>query len=430
MRTVRIGCGAGFADDRIDPAVDLAERGDLDFLVFECLAERTIALAQLDRRHDPERGFDPLLRARMTATLPACAAHGVRIVTNAGAANPAAAGQVVVDVARELGLLGLRIAVVLGDDVSGLVSEPEAISANAYLGADPIVTALSDGADVVVAGRVADASLFVGPLLHGLGWSREDSHHVGIAVAVGHLLECAGQVTGGYFAEPGLHDVPDLAALGFPLAEVGEDGSVVITKLPGTGGVVDVATCTEQLLYEIQDPGAYVTADVVADFSAVRFECVGRDRVAVRGATGRARPDCLKVTIAVPAGYVGEGEISYAGSGCVGRARLAIEIVRARVEHTGLPVSELRCDVIGVDAVNRACRGGDGHEPREVRVRVAGRAPTRECAEQLGREVTGLWLNGPAGGGGARRRVDEQVAIHSTFVPRELVQHTVQMLEA
>jgi hypothetical protein len=428
-RTVRIGCGAGFAEDRIDPAVDLAERGALEYLVFECLAERTIALAQLERRRDPERGFDPLLHDRMAATLGACMANGVSIVTNAGAANPAAAARLVAEVAREAGLGGLRIAVVLGDDVTALVDESDTISANAYLGAEPVVAALACGADVVVAGRVADASLFVGPLLHALGWAPDDWHRVGTAVAVGHLLECAGQVTGGYFAEPGVKSVGGLANLGFPLAEVGADGAVVITKLPGTGGVVDVRTCTEQLLYEIHDPASYVTADAIADFSGVTFEQLGPDRVAMRGATGRPRPDHLKVSLGYADGFVGEGEISYAGRGCVDRARLAIEIVQARVRHLSLDVTDLRCEVIGIDSVHRG-RRRDAVEPTEVRVRVAGRAATAAAAEALGREVTGLWVNGPAGGGGARRSVSERVGVRSTFVARERVRPVIEWVEA
>lgn len=430
-RSVRIGAGAGFADDRIEPAVDLAQRGDLDYLVFECLAERTVALAQLDRHRDPARGFDPLLRERMTAVLEPCVANGVRIVTNAGAANPVRAAEVVAQVARSLGLPGLRIAVVLGDAVLDLVDDPEAVSANAYLGSEAIMTALQGAADVVVTGRVADASLFVGPIVHALGWSMTDWDRIGTAVAVGHLLECAGQVTGGYFADPGVKDVTGLATLGFPLAEVSDDGSVVITKLPQTGGMVSVRTCTEQLLYEVHDPRRYITPDAVADFSNIEFEQVGPDRVAMRGATAGPRPDKLKVSLGVPAGYIGEGEISYAGTGCAGRARLALDVVRDRLGLIGLRTRELQFELIGVDSVYRG--GGaaaPAAEPPEVRLRVVGRTESFADAVRLGREVTGLWLNGPAGGGGARRQVSEQIAIRSTFLAREQVRPTVEWLDA
>ena len=273
-RSVRIGAGAGFADDRIEPAVDLVERGALDFLVFECLAERTIALRQLERRRHPAAGFDPLLRDRMTAVLAGCRTQGVRIVTNSGAANPHGAAAVIAEVARSMSL-PLRIGVVLGDDVLGLLDAPDAISANVYLGSEGIVHALDDGADVVVTGRVADAALFAGPLVHAHRWALDDWEHLASALAVGHLLECAGQVTGGYFADPGVKDVAGLADLGFPFADVGADGSVEISKLTGTGGVVDVRTCTEQLLYEVHDPARYVTPDAIVDFSRVVFTAIG-----------------------------------------------------------------------------------------------------------------------------------------------------------
>ena len=298
MKVVRIGGGAGFSGDRIEPAVDLARDGELDYLVFECLAERTIALAQLARARDPQSGYDPLLRERFEAILPACRDHGVTIITNMGAANPPAAAAVVADLARRMGHGGLSIATVTGDDQLELVAggqftiaetgEPVAtlrdrlVSANAYLGAEPLVEALAGGADVVITGRAADPSLFVAPLAYEFGWAMDAWHELGRGTLVGHLLECAGQVTGGYFADPGLKDVDDLSRLGFPIAEIPQQGAVVITKLPGTGGAVTPATCKEQLLYEIHDPAAYMTPDAVADFSRVRITELARDRVARR----------------------------------------------------------------------------------------------------------------------------------------------------
>jgi hypothetical protein len=423
--TVRIGVGAGFAEDRIGPAVDLAVRGRLDFLVFECLAERTIALAQLERQHDPSQGYDPLLAERMDAVLGACVANGVRIITNAGAANPRAAGEVVADRARRAGLGPLRIATVLGDDVAEHFDDPDLVSANAYLGAAPIVAALDDGADVVVTGRVADASLFVGPLVHAHGWSMTDWDRMATAVAIGHLLECAGQLCGGYFAEPGVHDVPGLSDLGFPLAEVAGDGSVVFTKLPRTGGQVDVHTCTEQLLYEVHDPHRYLNPDVVADFAGITLEQVGPDRVAMRGAVGTPAPDLAKVTVGYSGGWVGEGEISYAGTGCVARARLAGEVVRSRLDTVGIRPTDARFDLIGHDAVHRGTRPVPD-DPSEVRLRVAARVTSAEQAERVGREVTGLYLNGPAGGGGARRQAYEQIGVRSAYLARDLVMPTIE----
>jgi hypothetical protein len=437
MSAIRIGCGAGYAGDRIEPATELAERGRLDYLVFECLAERTIALAQLRKAHDPDAGFDPLLEERMRAVLPACAANGVTIVTNMGAANPGAAAVVVRRVARELGLGGLPVAALTGDDVLDVVTGGgftidetgvpveslggALISANAYVGAAPIVEALAGGARVVVTGRAADPSLFVGPLRHAFGWAEDDWPMLGRATAVGHLLECAGQVTGGYFADPGRCDVDGLATLGFPLAEVGDDGRAIITKAVGTGGVVSIATCTEQLLYEIGDPAAYLTPDVTADFSGVRFASDGADRVRLDGAGGRPAPARLKVALGHRAGFIGEGQISYAGGGAVARGRLAASIVEARLRQIGLRPQALRCDLIGVDALHGAGGAAGRPEPYEVRLRVAARTATRLEADRIGREVEALYTNGPSGGGGATASTREVLAILSTYVPRDRV---------
>ena len=443
MKTVRIGSGAGYAGDRIEPAVELATHGSLDYLVFECLAERTIALAQEARAKDPSRGFDPMLERRLEAVLPACRERGVTIVTNMGAANPASAGACARELAQRLGCLGLTIATVSGDDVYDVVmtgdftiaetGEPVSalkdrlISANAYIGAEPIVRALSQGAQLVITGRAADPSLFVAPLVHSFGWQPDQWAELGRATLVGHLLECAGQVTGGYFADPGRKDVDDLERLGFPIAEVPEHGPVIITKVSGTGGLVTEATCKEQLLYEIHDPSAYVTPDTVADFSRVTVTDVGHDRVAVAGATGRARPDVLKVSLGYRDGYIGEGQISYAGSGAVRRARLAAAVARDRLERSGISRSDLRCDLIGVSALHGEGISAAAMDPYEVRVRVAARAASREAAQRIGEEVEALYTNGPAGGGGATRSVREVVAIASTFIPRALVPCTVRV---
>ena len=443
MKTVRIGSGAGYAGDRIEPAVELATHGSLDYLVLECLAERTIALAQEARAKDPSRGFDPMLERRLEAVLPACRERGVRIVTNMGAANPASAGACARELAQRLGCLGLTIATVSGDDVYDVVMagdftvaetggpvsalKDRLISANAYIGAEPIVRALSQGAQLVITGRAADPSLFVAPLVHSFGWQPDEWAELGRATLVGHLLECAGQVTGGYFADPGRKDVDDLERLGFPIAEVPEHGPVIITKVSGTGGLVTEATCKEQLLYEIHDPSAYVTPDTVADFSRVTVTDVGHDRVAVAGATGRARPDVLKVSLGYRDGYIGEGQISYAGSGAVRRARLAAAVARDRLERSGISRSDLRCDLIGVSALHGEGISAAAMDPYEVRVRVAARAASREAAQRIGDEVETLYTNGPAGGGGATRSVREVVAIASTFIPRALVPCTVRV---
>jgi Acyclic terpene utilisation family protein AtuA len=438
-KLIRIGAGSGFQGDRLEPAVILASQGELDYLALECLAERTIALAQLRKLADPAAGFDPLLEKRMVALLPLAVRNGFRIVTNMGAANPLAAGRKVIDLAKNLGLR-VKVAVVTGDDVLAML-EPslstieargaplaeygELVSANAYLGAQEIVPALATGAEVVITGRVADPSLFVAPIAHAFGWSLEDWDRLGRATAIGHLLECAGQVTGGYFAEPGLKDIPNLAQLGFPWCDVDAEGNGVLGKVAGTGGAITLRTAKEQLLYEVTDPGGYVTPDVVADFTAVKLSETAADRVAVSGARGRARTPTYKVSVGYRAGFVGEGEISYAGAKALERARLAGEIVRERLRED---IADLRVDLIGVDSAHRTDFGYP-HAPYEARLRVAARTRTRELAELVGAEVEALWINGPAAGGGVRRYAQERIGVVSLLLERSRVRPTITLLE-
>jgi hypothetical protein len=445
MRCIKIGSGAGYSGDRIEPAVELAEKGGIDYLIFECLAERTIALAQRAKMSDPASGFDPLLEDRMRAVLPACRANGIRIITNMGAANPLAAAEKVRDIAQSLQLQGLKVAAVLGDDVLDIVRSGDYVddtgeqvsrfgnrllSANAYLGAQPLVDALVQGADVVITGRVADPALVLAPLIHEFGWEMNDWHRLGQGTLVGHLLECAGQITGGYFADPGYKDVAGLARLGFPIGEVYEDGSVVITKVAGSGGHVTVATCKEQMLYEIHDPRSYLTPDVVADFSGVDITQVGPDRVRISGATGRARPETLKVSIGYIDSYIGEGQMSYAGPGALARARLALDIVAERLKITGVQASEVRYDLLGVNAMHGDKLSSAAHEPYEVRVRVAGRTENLKDAMRIANEVESLYTCGPAGGGGATKSAKDIVAVVSTLLPRDKVKASVHFKES
>ena len=433
-RPLRIGCGAGYSGDRIEPAVELVERGDLDVIVFECLAERTIALAQQAKARDADAGFDPLLEERMEAILPEARRRRIRIVTNMGAANAPAAADCVRQVAARLGVGGFTIAVVTGDDVRELaggdgfsrlaetgeaVNIDDIVSANAYLGAEPIAEALRRGADVVITGRVADPSMFLAAIAVHHGWRLDDWTLAGRGTLVGHLLECAGQITGGYFADPGVKDVPGLARLGFPLAEVEADGTAIICKPAGSGGQVTAATCTEQLLYEIHDPSSYLTPDVVADFSRVRITDLGSDRVRVEGADGRPRPDTLKVSVGQSDGWIGEGQISYAGAGAAARGRLAGEIVAERLRLAGVNTLELRTDLIGIDALHGAA--SPLVEPYEVRLRVAARTTSERDARRVAREVEALFTNGPAGGGGAFTSVRPVLAIRTALVARDRV---------
>ena len=444
--SIRIGSGAGYSGDRVEPAVELVERGEIDYLVFECLAERSIALAQQALRRDPASGFDPLLESRMRAVLGTAVRRGVRIVTNMGAANPVAAAERTAAVARELGLGQVRVAAVSGDDVLAHVLAGDyrfeetgtavrdlgdrIVSANAYLGIGPICEALRTQAHVVVTGRAADPALFVAPLVHELCWAMDDWTMLGQVTVVGHLLECAGQVTGGYFADPGLKDVPGLATLGFPIGEVQSNGDLVVTKVAGSGGCVTAATCKEQLLYEIHDPAKYFQPDVVADFSAVRVEEIGPDRVRVVGGRGAPPTGTLKVSVGYVDGYVGEGQISYAGTGAVARARLALEIVRERLRLTGVPMGEARFDLIGVDALHGDGIARGGVEPYEVRLRVIGRTGSMAEAARIGNEVETLYTNGPAGGGGVTKQAREVVAVQSVLVPAGAVSSSVRIVEA
>ncbi|MGO9118949.1 MAG: acyclic terpene utilization AtuA family protein [Desulfomonilaceae bacterium] len=437
MRKIRIGSGAGYSGDRIEPAVELAEKGNIKYLVFECLAERTIAIDQQLKMKDPEKGYDPLLVERMEKVFPVCHEKGIKIITNMGAANPLGGMRKAVEVAKRLKIEGLKIAAVTGDDVLSIIRQGDysvsedggkvrdlgerLVSANAYLGADSIVTALKNEADVIITGRVADPSLFLAPLIYEFNWNGESWDTLGKGIVVGHLLECAGQVTGGYFADPGHKDVPDLSRLGFPIAEVSEDGVALITKVSGSGGMVTPSTCKEQLLYEIHDPSFYITPDVVADFSSVVLKQVGKDEVMVLGGLGRPKTDTLKVCIGYLDSYIGEGQISYAGPGAVERAKLASKIVLERLELTAVECTEVRADLIGIDALHGFSLSRTSHEPYEVRLRVAGRTSKMQEAVRVGNEVETLYTNGPAGGGGVMKAAREVIAMVSTLIPRNLV---------
>lgn len=438
QETLRLGVGAAFSGDRIDPALELAERGDLDYLVFECLAERTIALAQLRKRRDPAKGYDPLLERRIEALIPLMKRHRFRVVSNMGAANPEAAADAVLAIA-ERSDTPLSVAIVTGDDVldrldldsptleSGQPVSRYAplVSANAYLGAAALVPALESGARVVLTGRVADPSLFLAPLAYHHAWPLDDFDRMASGTVVGHLLECAGQICGGYFADPGRKDVAGMAELGFPFADVDRTGRATLAKVDGTGGTINLATVKEQLLYEVIDPSAYLTPDVIADFTSVKLRELAPNRVEVNGARGRGRPQKLKVSVGYLAGYLGEGEIGYAGHNALARARLAGEIISTRL---GRAFGEVRVDLIGSTSLHGRSFDPD-QRPYEVRLRVAARAATAERAAIVGEEVEALYTNGPAGGGGARKYVHEQIGIVSTLIDRERVEARVQVKE-
>ena len=443
---LRLGCGAGFSSDRLEPAIDLAREGSLDYLVFETIGERTLAFGHRDRKADPKRGYNPQLGARMRGVLRHCRDNGTRIVTNMGVANVAAAGDVVISIARELGLQGLKVALVEGDDVTEVMTPDTmlfdhgnrrisevgrpVVGANVYLGIDAILPALESGADVVITGRVADPSLFLSPLVHHYGWRRDDWRMMGRGTLVGHLMECGMQITGGYFADPGWKDVPRLADCGFPIAEVGADGNAFITKLPTAGGQVTVRTVKEQLLYEVHDPAAYLTPDVTADFSTVSVTDKGRDRVEIGGGSGSDRPQTLKVTVGFDGGFLGEGGISYAGPNAVGRAILARDILRDRLgRHDGF-AEAMRLDIIGLDSLHGTAGVIGNSKTCDVRVRVAMRSIDRGAIETMLWEVESLLCCGPAGGGGFRGQISPSVITHSALIDRDVAKPTVRVLTA
>ena len=447
MKDLAVGAGAGFSGDRVDapgPVVKtLIERGGPAAIIFEMLAERTLAFAQLDKLRDPTKGYEPLLELELRPILRDCVTHKVPIVGNFGAANPKGAAAAIERLAKELGLPRLKIGVVEGDDLSG--RDGEAIvskyiskeyadrpfaSANVYQGATEIAQALREGAQVVVTGRVADPSLTVGPCIAHYGWSGNDWDKLAGATMAGHLLECGAQVTGGYFADPGMKDVPDLANAGYPITEIAADGSCICTKAANTGGLVDTRTVKEQLLYELHDPAAYLTPDVVADISQAEVANVGKDRVHLTGVRGHPHPATLKANVFFDGGWFGEGEISYAGPNAEARARLAMEVMRTRMG----PLIKMRFDLIGIvsilgDDAGRMLEQASAGKATDVRLRVAGAHADEAIVERLMREVTALWTAGPAGGGGVRVAKRKRLSTTSCYIPRELVPARLSFVE-
>lgn len=448
--TLRIGSGSSWWGDRVEPAKRNADEGRLDYLCFETMAEATVSAAQVRARRDPSfPGYDTYLDDRMSAALPGCLAHGTKIVSNQGWINPRGAAERTVYWLRELGARGVKVAAVSGSVITDRVLEladtiletgaPLAsvkdtmISAEAYLGAEPIVDALEQGASVVITGRVADPSLFMAPMMYEFGWDPLDHVRVGRGNAIGHLMECGAQVTGGYFTDPGFKDVPAPWDLAFPIAEVEADGTAVITKVAGSGGAVNLMTVKEQLLYEVHDPANYLTPDVVVDFTTTELEEIGPDRVRVLNRGGKPRTPTLKASIGCTEGFIGEDLFFYAGPGALRRARLAKRILEERFKIVDLRADEIRIDFLGVNAIHGAISPADQPEPYEVAVRVAARTKTREEAAKVGREVDAMAVSG-VGMTGKRvphqERTREVIGIWSALVPREAVTPSITMYES
>ena len=448
--SLRIGAGSAWWGDRVEPARLNAEKGDLDYLCFETMAEATVSAAQVRKRRDPSfEGYDTYLDDRMKAVLPSCVRRGTRIITNQGWINPVGAAERIAKHLNDIGAKGIKIAAVTGSLITDRVMDlaktilengqpvstlaDTMISAEAYLGAEPIVEALRGGAQIVVTGRVADPSLFLAPMIHELGWDIGDVAKLGQGTGIGHLMECGAQVTGGYFSDPGFKDVPDPWDLAFPIAEVEPDGSAVIAKVAGSGGAISLMTVKEQLLYEVHDPANYITPDIVVDFTTAQLEQIGENRVRVSGIGGKPRTPTLKVSMGCTEGYIGEDMVFYAGPGALRRAKLAKRILEERFKIVNLKAEDVRVDFVGLNAIHGEATPADAPEPYEVAVRVAARTKTREEALKIGREIDGMAVSGVAMTGKRvphQDRTREVIGIWSTLVPREAVPFQIHWRES
>ncbi|MEX2356193.1 MAG: acyclic terpene utilization AtuA family protein [Thermaerobacterales bacterium] len=452
MKKVFLGGGSAYWGDMLEPAVELAAKGNVQYIGFDHLAELTMSIMQRIRAKDPTKGYIPDIVPWMKAILPEAYPRGIKLITNAGGVNPEAAAAAVMDLAASMGFKGLRVGIVTGDDLLGSLDDLEArgvslrnmdtgeeglgavrdrlVAANAYIGADGIVHALEEGADVVITGRVSDTALFVGPLMHEFGWRFEDGYWnlLGAAVTVGHAIECAEMVCGGVTNR--WHDLPRPWAVGFPIAEVSENGEAVITKVPGSGGVINEWTVKEQLTYEIGDPANYIMPDAVADFTTLRLEDQGSDRVRMYDMSGRRRPDTLKAQIGYDDGWVGEAHILMPWPDALEQARRAEEFVRRRFEILGIKPLELRFDYIGVNTLHGPMAPEPQADLNEVGLRIAARTRTREEADAVRREGTHLWTLGGVGASfGVPFRPRRVVSLWPALVPRDAVKIKTQVRE-
>ncbi|GAX90336.1 acyclic terpene utilization AtuA family protein [Effusibacillus lacus] len=449
MKIVRIGAAQGFYGDALEPAIVSAKRGDIQYLAFDCLAELTMAILAKDQAKDPNKGYTRDITPAMQYLLPIAKDKGFKMLTNAGGINPEGALQEVLRIANKLGLHGLRVAVVTGDNLMGRLDELQEsvltledletgeklgtvkdrlMFANAYLGAQPIVEALKQGADVVITGRTTDTAQFLAPLIYEFGWSQEDWNELAQGILMGHLMECSGQSTGGNFSGC-WWELKDLDLIGYPIAEVREDGSFVLTKPEETGGLVSVDTVKEQMLYEIHDPTAYVTPDVIADFTTATLEDIGPDRVLVRGATGKHRPDSLKVVMGYENGYMGQAMVGYSWPDALRKARAAEEIIRKQLQRRGWEYEEVHAEYLGFNSLHGPTVEEPQEELNEVYLRMTVRAKTREDADRFGRLFPYLALNGPPSLGGSFGTLTSRqlLGMWSTLIPREMVEREIKI---
>jgi hypothetical protein len=448
---VRVAAGQGFWGDWLEAPRRQVEGGQIDYLMLDYLAEVTMSILQKQKERDPRMGFARDFIGAMESVLPAVAERGVKVIANAGGVNPPACAEAIREVFRAKGAASkLRVGVVTGDDMlprlDELMSKGHAfsnmdtgeplslvrdrvLSANAYIGSEPIVDALAKGANVVVTGRSTDTALTMAPLRHEFGWGRTDWDRLAAGIVAGHIIECGAQCSGGNC----LYDwrsIPDLANVGYPLVEASPDGTFVVTKHANTGGRVSVPTVTEQLVYEMGDPHSYITPDVVADFTTIRLENAGTNRVRVFGIKGRPPTDKLKVSIAYRAGFKAVGTLVYAWPDALEKARLADRVLRERLANLGLRFDEILTEFVGASSTHGPL-AGTVSDPPEVQLRVGVRSSDRTTVERFTREIAPLVLNGPpsvTGFAGGRPKVEEVVAYWPALVDKSVVTPSVQVL--
>jgi hypothetical protein len=451
---VRIAAGQGFWGDLLDAPVRQVEGGPIDYLMLDYLAEVTMSIMQKQRSRDPASGYAKDFIPLMKQILPACVERDIRVTANAGGVNVEGCAKAVREVARELGLAGkLRVGIVTGDDImprldellgrgielrnmdteEPLASVRDRIqSANAYLGAWPMVEALNEGARIVITGRATDTGLTLAPLIHEFGWAADDWNRLAAGTIAGHIIECGAQCSGGN-CQYEWRSVPNLADVGFPIVEATPDGTFVITKHERTGGWVIIPSVKEQLVYEMGDPRAYLTPDCVADFTTVRLEYEGRDRVRVYGIEGRPATEFLKVSISYSAGYKAVGTLVYSWPDAHAKAQVADKILRARLDRLGLKFDQVLTEFVGANATHGCLAGEPSRDLPEVQLRVGVRGEDRSAVERFTKEIAPLVLTGPpgvTGFAGGRPKVEEIVAYWPALIPKEEITPRVEVIEA
>jgi hypothetical protein len=447
-KKVRIGAGMGFYGDSVLPALDIAKNGNVQYICFDDLAELTMAILEKDRKKDPTKGYTKDITQTMNLLLPECFPKGIKLITNAGGINPEGAVNEVKRVAKSLGFDDIKIGLVKGDNIYGRLNElspyfltkdgeesweqyeDRLLFASVYLGAQPIVEALKQGADVVITGRTTDSAQFAAPLIYEYNWSYDDWDRVASAVLLGHLMECSGQVTGGNYTGA-WQDIEDLDNIGYPIAEVSEDGSFILTKTEGTGGKVSVETVKEQFLYEIHDPHHYITPDVIVDFTSVIFEDIGPDQVRVSNVKGKPAPSTLKVLIGYENGWAGDGMLGYSWPNALEKAKKAEEILKKQINRLGIRTEEIHTSYIGYNSLHGPlAHEVDSDSLNEIYLYFAIRTKEKSDAAKFGKLLSPLAVNGPPfGGGGLGKggKPRQLLGIYSCLIDRNVIESNVSV---